>query len=204
MVGYLDRFHGVQEANIAAPNLTVKGKARLFVKAIPQARIVYIKYKTRVVWDRELRLDLVFGTSSNGKVKIEDAIQEYEAFARNSAAAGAITAAEAAMSPPRCSASNADSELLLSCTGDTVSIGQRRSIAGDEMQLYDDDEVIGEVEQSGHASQQGQVRRRKKRHLQSTQRRPEVTANEEVYELLKEPGAEDQFEDFVAQRDGAL
>jgi hypothetical protein len=47
-VGYTDRFNGVQETPIAAPNLTVKGKARLFVKAIPQARIAYVKYKQRV------------------------------------------------------------------------------------------------------------------------------------------------------------
>jgi uncharacterized protein (UPF0248 family) len=47
-VGYVDRFSGTQEVNIAAPNLTVKGRARLFVKAIPQARIAYIKYKQRV------------------------------------------------------------------------------------------------------------------------------------------------------------
>ena len=46
-VGYEDRFAGCQETSLQAPNLTVKGKARLFVKAIPEARIAYIKYKDR-------------------------------------------------------------------------------------------------------------------------------------------------------------
>eukprot|EP00953_Heterococcus_sp_UTEX-ZZ885_P024865 13558-Heterococcus_DN1.PRE.3 len=83
-VGYIDRFNGVQETPIAAPNLTVKGRARLFVKAIPQARIAYVKYKQRIVWDRESRIDIVFGSSVNGAVKIDDAIAEYERFSTDS------------------------------------------------------------------------------------------------------------------------
>eukprot|EP00611_Tribonema_gayanum_P030469 TRINITY_DN849_c0_g1_i2.p4 TRINITY_DN849_c0_g1~~TRINITY_DN849_c0_g1_i2.p4 ORF type:complete len:110 (-),score=12.70 TRINITY_DN849_c0_g1_i2:38-367(-) len=109
------------------------------------------------------------------------------------------------MSPSQCSTSSADSELLLACTDDTVSPGPRRSIEGDEMHFYDDEvELCGEVQLSGHASDQGQVRTRKRRHLQRMEQRPEVTANEEIYELLKELGEEDQFQDFVAQRHGAI
>jgi hypothetical protein len=36
------------------------------------------------VWDRESRIDIVFGSSVNGAVKIDDAIAEYERYCSDS------------------------------------------------------------------------------------------------------------------------
>mmetsp|Transcript_32452 Transcript_32452/g.73329 ORF Transcript_32452/g.73329 Transcript_32452/m.73329 type:complete len:360 (-) Transcript_32452:339-1418(-) len=62
-VGYRDRFQGgFQEAKCDTPNKSIKGKQRLFVLALPEHRIEYVKYRLRVVWHKGLRLDRVFGT----------------------------------------------------------------------------------------------------------------------------------------------
>lgn len=58
---YYDRVQDeVLEAPFDAPNTNIKGKATTMVDALPEHRITGIKYKERVVWDRERRLDLVF------------------------------------------------------------------------------------------------------------------------------------------------
>jgi hypothetical protein len=38
----------------------------------------------QIVWDRESRIDIVFGSSVSGAVKIDDAIAEYERFSNDS------------------------------------------------------------------------------------------------------------------------
>jgi uncharacterized protein (UPF0248 family) len=48
------------ESPVDAPNTSVSGKATLLIKALPEHRIVGVKYKERIVWDRNARLDLVF------------------------------------------------------------------------------------------------------------------------------------------------
>jgi uncharacterized protein (UPF0248 family) len=60
---YLDRFDGSVEVNAAAANVNVKGSARMLIKAVPEHRIQQIKYKKRTVWDKEARVDLVFGST---------------------------------------------------------------------------------------------------------------------------------------------
>eukprot|EP00967_Tisochrysis_lutea_P128331 scaffold219397_cov35-Tisochrysis_lutea.AAC.1 len=45
-----------------APNDSIRGPERLRALALPQHRILYIKYRKRLVWHRELRLDRVFGS----------------------------------------------------------------------------------------------------------------------------------------------
>jgi uncharacterized protein (UPF0248 family) len=60
---YLDRFDGLFERPCVAPNVDVKGKERMLIKAIPEHRIQSLKYKERVVWDKADRLDLIFGSS---------------------------------------------------------------------------------------------------------------------------------------------
>ena len=49
------------ESPVDAPNTSVSGKETMLIKALPEHRIVGVKYKERIVWDRNARLDLVFG-----------------------------------------------------------------------------------------------------------------------------------------------
>ena len=74
-VEYFDR---VEETIFSTPfvakNDSVKGKEEMFVFAIPEHRIMVIKYKERVVWDKEKRVDRVFG-SMNGNGETIDKVQ---------------------------------------------------------------------------------------------------------------------------------
>jgi len=71
-VGWNDRFNGVTETSCSSPNKSIKGKERKFIKALPEHRIEYVKYKERVVWSKmEDRFDLFFAG------KIEKVIEEY-------------------------------------------------------------------------------------------------------------------------------
>ena len=51
----------ILESPFTARNEDIAGAATQLVDALPEHRIVGIKYKERVVWDRQERLDLVFG-----------------------------------------------------------------------------------------------------------------------------------------------
>ena len=64
--GYSDRFNGVREAEVSMPNENVKGQQRLLIKALPEHRIEYVKFRERIVWHKESRVDLIFGTGSGG------------------------------------------------------------------------------------------------------------------------------------------
>eukprot|EP01038_Epipyxis_sp_PR26KG_P015745 gene15745-21315_t len=77
---YLDRFDGECERYATDVNENVKGKERLLIKAIPEHRILRIKYKERVVWDKQLKLDNVFGSGETmiNNLKIYDVINTYE------------------------------------------------------------------------------------------------------------------------------
>ena len=67
----------VVESPFDAPNTSISSKATSLTDALPEHRIVGIKYKERVVWDRERRMDLVF--SSPG---IERIIANYDEWKR--------------------------------------------------------------------------------------------------------------------------
>lgn len=55
---YYDRVdEKIEEAKFDAPNESVKGKEELFVFAIPEHRISAVKYRERIVWDKDQRLD---------------------------------------------------------------------------------------------------------------------------------------------------
>jgi uncharacterized protein (UPF0248 family) len=56
------------ETPLDAPNRSISGKATRFIDALPEHRIVAIKYKERIVWDREQRLDCVFGEEGIAEV----------------------------------------------------------------------------------------------------------------------------------------
>ncbi|CAG0884608.1 unnamed protein product [Darwinula stevensoni] len=85
VVGYADRFLGVVEKPFGAFNwhddLAAVDNDTL---AIPQHRIRYFKYRTRKVWDKEQRLDLVFNSSGGEGANILDVMKEEdEACSRN-------------------------------------------------------------------------------------------------------------------------
>lgn len=67
----------IVESPVDAPNNNISGAETLLIKALPEHRIVGIKYKDKVVWDRNERLDLVF--SGEG---IYDVIENYDDWKR--------------------------------------------------------------------------------------------------------------------------
>lgn len=81
--GYMDRFDGIKESQANSSNVNIKGKERLLLKAIPDHRIEYVKYKERVIWDKKERIDLVFGSGPNESsknYKLERIIEEYDGW----------------------------------------------------------------------------------------------------------------------------
>ncbi|XP_055332749.1 uncharacterized protein LOC129584562 [Paramacrobiotus metropolitanus] len=82
-VGYNDRFAGLVEEKFNAfcwdqPINAVDNDTL----AIPQHRIQYFKYKQVKVWDKNERLDLIFGSSGH-KGSIYDMIAEFETAVNN-------------------------------------------------------------------------------------------------------------------------
>ena len=74
-VEYFDRVEEtIFSTPFAAKNDSVKGKEEMFVFAIPEHRIMVIKYKERTVWDKQKRIDRVFG-SMNGNGETIDMVQ---------------------------------------------------------------------------------------------------------------------------------
>jgi len=68
------------ETPFDAPNNSISGKETQFVFALPEHRIQQVKYRERVIWDKELRLDCVFG-SMNGKGEtIDGVIESYDSW----------------------------------------------------------------------------------------------------------------------------
>jgi len=72
----------IYESNFNDPNTSIKGKEELFVFAIPEHRIAAVKYKERVVWDREKRLDCVFGSMNGNGERIEMVLETYDEWKR--------------------------------------------------------------------------------------------------------------------------
>jgi len=58
----------VIESPVDAPNESIAGKETQFVDALPEHRIVAIKYRERVVWDREKRVEHVFSNEGIDRV----------------------------------------------------------------------------------------------------------------------------------------
>ncbi|KAL4226768.1 hypothetical protein ACF0H5_014747 [Mactra antiquata] len=77
IVGYMDRIVGLVEKSFSAFTWEDLASVDMFALAIPQHRIQYFKYKTEKVWDKNDRLDNVFG-STGSKITIVDAIKSYE------------------------------------------------------------------------------------------------------------------------------
>jgi uncharacterized protein (UPF0248 family) len=60
-IGYLDRFVGVIEKPFSSFSWEDIASVDYDVLAIPQHRIQYFKYRGTKVWDKNVRLDNVFG-----------------------------------------------------------------------------------------------------------------------------------------------
>lgn len=75
------------ESPMDAPNTSVSGKETKLVLAIPEHRIEGIKYKEQVVWDKEKRIDRVFGSMGGKGQTIKDVIANYDDWKREKDAA---------------------------------------------------------------------------------------------------------------------
>jgi uncharacterized protein (UPF0248 family) len=79
IVRYYDRMEDqILSCDFSAPNASVQGKEEAFVFAIPEHRIAAVQYKQQTVWEKELRLDLVFGSMHGNGVTIDVVVAQYE------------------------------------------------------------------------------------------------------------------------------
>lgn len=67
-----------------APNTSIKGPSRLFVLALPEHRIAYIKYRRRIVWHRAEKIDRLFASGVAGpdgaRQRIDEVMGTYGAW----------------------------------------------------------------------------------------------------------------------------
>lgn len=77
VVGYIDRFLGIQEKYFTSFSWEDIASVDYSVLAVPKHRIEYFKYKDVKVWDKPRRIDNVFG-STGSKTTIYDIIANYE------------------------------------------------------------------------------------------------------------------------------
>ncbi|XP_068215768.1 uncharacterized protein [Palaemon carinicauda] len=77
VVGYLDRFVGVVEKPFTAFTWEHLATVSIDQLAIPQHRIQYFKYRGTKVWDKNERLDNVFG-STGSNVTIQEVMEQVD------------------------------------------------------------------------------------------------------------------------------
>jgi uncharacterized protein (UPF0248 family) len=70
------------ETPFEAENDSISGKERKFVFALPEHRIEAVKYLDRVVWDKEMRFDAVFGSMNGLGQTIDKVIENYDEWKR--------------------------------------------------------------------------------------------------------------------------
>ena len=80
-VYYKDRVQDVvMKAPFDAKNENIKGNERMFVFALPEHRIEWIRYKERTVWNKELRFDRVFGSMNGFGLTINSVLDSYDEY----------------------------------------------------------------------------------------------------------------------------
>ena len=85
---HYDRIeNATTESPMDAPNMSVKGKETMLVLAIPEHRIEAIKYKEQIVWDKENRIDRVFGSMGGKGQTIQDVMANYDEWKQQKDAA---------------------------------------------------------------------------------------------------------------------
>jgi len=76
-VGYLDRFLGIKEVLFNLFDWGDIVEADMNALAIPKHRIHYFKYKNEIIWNKNTRLDNVFG-STGSNITIHDVIKRLD------------------------------------------------------------------------------------------------------------------------------
>jgi len=77
-IAYCDCNDDIVELSMGTTNTSSDGSENLLVFSIPEHRISFIKYKQRIVWDKENQVDLVFGFYDGTSETIQDVIKSYE------------------------------------------------------------------------------------------------------------------------------
>lgn len=77
VIGYLDRFLGVIENSFSSFDWEDVTSVDPSILSIPRHRIQYFKYHDEIVWDKNKRLDCVFGSTGSGQT-ILDFIEMFE------------------------------------------------------------------------------------------------------------------------------
>ncbi|KAL7457622.1 hypothetical protein ACHAWC_009231 [Mediolabrus comicus] len=72
----------LSETNFDAENDSIAGKERRYVFALPEHRIEAVKYLDRIVWNKEMRLDLVFGSMNGNGETIDKVVGRYDEWKR--------------------------------------------------------------------------------------------------------------------------
>ncbi|XP_022111506.1 uncharacterized protein LOC110990718 [Acanthaster planci] len=94
IIGYLDRFKGVIEKPFTAFSWVDIATVDDYVTlTIPRHRIQYFKYKDQVVWDKNERLDDIFGSTGSNKT-ILDTVEMFEKENQNTEEKEACDAVE--------------------------------------------------------------------------------------------------------------
>lgn len=85
-VGYVDRFLGLQEKAFEEfdfkVDLSTISDRHSALLAIPKHRIQYFKYNNEIIWDKETRTDLMFGSTGNQET-IYDVIDRHDHLMEN-------------------------------------------------------------------------------------------------------------------------
>ena len=82
-ISHYDRMENCTcETPFDAPNDSISGKETQFIFALPEHRIEEVKYLDRSVWNKEMRLDCVFGSMNGNGLTIEKVIDTYEDWKR--------------------------------------------------------------------------------------------------------------------------
>jgi hypothetical protein len=70
------------ETPFDAPNSSISSSETLFVFALPEHRIEKVKYLDRVVWDKALRIDFVYGSMNGNGMTIDRIIDAFSDWKR--------------------------------------------------------------------------------------------------------------------------
>ena len=89
-IRYYDRVEDqLLNVNFDEPNTNISGPPNLsFIKALPEHRIQSVYYKSRKVWDRETKLDLIFGRNTKNIQQEADAFDGDETTTTTAATMG--------------------------------------------------------------------------------------------------------------------
>lgn len=85
-VGYVDRFLGLQEKAFNdfdfKVDLSTISDRHSSILAIPKHRIQYFKYGNEIIWDKDTRTDLMFGSTGNQET-IDEVIKRQQNLENN-------------------------------------------------------------------------------------------------------------------------